>query len=112
MLGHHCSSLENGKWVDMKCILEVKVHGIGVRLDLEWGEGKGESCSVNVSQLLCEVLFLRPRTQVSLLSHWYQPLLYAEFSWFLLAFGKNMIKYVKKLTGFFIPDIPSLLKHE
>ena len=92
--------------------IRSKIHGIGVRLDLEWGEGKGESRSVNVSQLLCEVLFLRPRTQVSLLSHRYHPLLYAEFSWFLLAFGKNMIKYVKKLTGFFIPDIPSLLKHE
>lgn len=40
--------------------IRSKIHGIGVRLDLEWGEGKGESCSVNGSQLLCDVLFLRP----------------------------------------------------
>ena len=40
--------------------IRSKIHRFGVRLDLEWGEEKGESCSVNGSQLLCEVLFLRP----------------------------------------------------
>lgn len=39
--------------------IRSKIHGIGVRLGLEWGEGKGDSCSVHGSQLLCEVLFLR-----------------------------------------------------